>query len=80
MVGMTPNNVMIPKDINDIITSITINLDKNNYVTSENYKLKNGESFDRVYIYKEAKIIKIIDTSTNAKKSSSEEYIFDYLK
>lgn len=79
-VGISPNNIMIPKDINDIVTDITINLDKENRIISEIYKLKNGELFDRVYIYKGDKIIKIIDTSTNFKSTSAEEYIFSYSK
>jgi len=67
-VGITPNNINIPADADDLIESIEIDLDKNNYITREVYNLKNKNTINRVYIYQGKKIIKIIDTVTNSKK------------
>lgn len=67
-VGITPNDINIPADADDIIKSIEIDLDKNNYITKEVYNLENKNIITRTYTYKDKKIIKIIDTVTNSKK------------
>ena len=79
LVGITPNDIMIPADINDVVEGITIEINKDGYVTNEIYNLSNKNIIHRTYTYKNMKILKISDTvSKNSKVIFLSENIYSY--
>ena len=81
LVGITPNDIMIPADINDVVENITIEINKDGYIINEIYKLSNKNIIHRKYTYRNMKIVKIADTvSENSKTIYLLENIYSYCK
>lgn len=79
-VGLSPNNIYIPYDINDVIEKINIRLDDENYVLSEEYEMQDSSKFIRQYVYHNHNISQIIEIKKDANSkiiySSKHAYVY----